>query len=335
VRIVAATDKFRGTATAAEVVAAISAACWELGHDCVEIPLADGGEGTLEVFGGANRTSKVTGPLGDPVDCEWRLSGGLAVIESARASGLLLAGGADGNDPIAASTLGVGELLDEAITRGARRVIVGVGGSATTDGGMGALSALGGPHRLRGIDVRVACDVRTRFTDAAQVFAPQKGASPAQVEWLTVRLEQLATRYRETYGVDVKKIEGSGAAGGLAGGLAALGAKLEPGFELISDELEVYDQVVGANLIITGEGRLDRASFDGKVVGGMCELGTELAIPVAIVAGEIDRTEVVPEVGRAMVSLVERFNAERAVRETRMCVEEITGELIEFALRRA
>jgi glycerate kinase len=335
VRIVAATDKFRGTASAHDVVAAIGAACWELGHDCVEIPLADGGEGTLEVFGGPNRTSTVTGPLGDAVECDWRLSGGLAVIESARASGLLLAGGADSNDPIAASTLGVGEVLDEAITRGARRVIIGLGGSATTDGGMGAMSALGGPHRLRGVEVRAACDVRTRFTDAAIVFGPQKGASPAQVEWLTVRLEQLAERYRKTFGIDVQKLEGSGAAGGLAGGLAALGAKLERGFDLISDELDVYDHVVGADLIITGEGRLDRASFDGKVVGGMCELGEELGIPVAIIAGEIDRGELPPDLARAMVSLSERFNTERARRETRMCIEDVTGELIDAALRRA
>jgi glycerate kinase len=334
VRIVAATDKFRGTATAAEVAAAIGAACWELGHDCVEIPLSDGGEGTLEVFGGANRRSTVTGPLGDPVDCEWRLSGATAVIETARACGLELAGGADGNDPVAASTLGVGELIDEAITRGARRVLVGLGGSATTDGGMGALSALGGPHRLRGIDVRVACDVRTSFVDAARVFGPQKGATRAQIAWLTARLEQLVVRYHETYGIDVSSLEHAGAAGGLAGGLAALGATLAPGFELVADELDVFGRIAGADLVVTGEGRVDATSFDGKVVGGMRELGDEFGVPVAVVAGEIDRTEVPPDLGMAMVSLTERFGADRARRETRMCVTAATPELIDAALRR-
>lgn len=332
--VVAATDKFRGTATAAAATAAIGAACWELGHDCTEIPMADGGEGTLDVLGGANRTSTVTGPLGDPVEAPWRLSRQTAVIEMARASGLLLAGGADGNDPIAASTLGVGELLDEAIQLGARRIIIGLGGSATTDGGMGALSALGGPYRLRGIDVRVACDVNTPFVDAAPIFGPQKGASAVQIEWLTARLRQLAERYREMYGVDVTKLPGAGAAGGLAGGLAALGARLEPGFELIADELDVYDHLEGADLIITGEGKLDAASFDGKVVGGMCELGDELAIPTAIVAGQIDRERIPADMKRATVSLVERFGHDLALRETVTCVERAVPELITSAQRR-
>lgn len=334
-RVIAATDKFRGTARAHDVTAAIGAACWELGHDCVEIPLADGGEGTLEVFGGPNRVSSVTGPLGDAVEARWRMSRGVAVIEMAEASGLLLAGGAEGNDPVAASTLGVGELIDEAISRGAKRILVGLGGSATTDGGMGALSALGGPHRLRGVEVRIACDVRTKFVDAARVFGPQKGATPAQVEWLTARLQQLVGRYHQTYGMEIANLEGGGAAGGLAGGLAALGATLEPGFDVIVDELDVVDQLDGGDLIITGEGRVDAASFDGKVVGGMCELGDEFGIPVAIIAGQIDRTALPPSMDRAAVSLVERFGQTRAERETTMCVEAAVADLIEAARRRA
>src|SRR5690606_20289937 len=161
-------------------------------HDTVELPMADGGEGFLDVLGGANRTTTVTGPLGAPVEAGWRLSKGLAVIEMAAASGLELVGGADENDPVAATTAGTGELIAEAVDAGARRVLVGLGGAATTDGGLGALQAIHPPQRMRGIDLVVACDVRTRFVDAATVFGPQKGASSAQVELLRRRLERLA-----------------------------------------------------------------------------------------------------------------------------------------------
>ena len=142
-RVVAAVDKFRGTASAAEVAAAIGHACWERDHDCVEIPLADGGEGLLDVLGGANRVSTVTGPLGSAVEAPWRMHRGTAIIEMALASGLQLAGGAEGNDPMEATTTGTGELIDAALSVGAKRIIVGLGGSATTDGGLGALGAIG------------------------------------------------------------------------------------------------------------------------------------------------------------------------------------------------
>src|SRR5210317_740406 len=242
-RVVAAVDKFRGTATAAEVAAAIGHACWELGHDCVEIAVADGGEGILDALGGPNRTTTVTGPLGDPVEAPWRLHRRVAVIEMALASGLQLAGGAEDNDPMAASTTGIGELIDRALDLNAKRIVVGLGGSATTDGGLGAIRAITAPHRLRGVELLVACDVTTRFTDAASVFGPQKGASPAQVELLTRRLERLADVYREQYGIDIVDLPGSGAAGGLAGGLAALGGRLLPGFDLVADELELDERI--------------------------------------------------------------------------------------------
>ena len=144
-RVLAALDKFRGTLTAAEATAAIGAACWELSLDCDEVPMSDGGEGLLDVFGGGNRTTVVTGPLGSPVEAGWRIDRRTAVIEMARASGLALAGGADGNDPLAATTRGTGELIAKAIEQGARTVLVGLGGSATTDGGLGAIEGLGSP----------------------------------------------------------------------------------------------------------------------------------------------------------------------------------------------
>ncbi|MBM3664117.1 MAG: glycerate kinase, partial [Actinobacteria bacterium] len=176
-RVVVAPDKFRGTLGAVDAAAAIAAPLRAAGHDVVEVPMADGGEGTLDALGGANRTTVVSGPLGDPVEALWRLSGRNAVIEMARASGLALV---DEVDAVAASTYGTGELIAAAVEAGATHLIVGLGGSATTDGGSGALRALYPTVHLRGVRIEVACDVTTRFTDAARVFAPQKGASPVQ-----------------------------------------------------------------------------------------------------------------------------------------------------------
>jgi len=218
-RILAAPDKFRGTATASEAAAAIALAGRSVGARTRQLPMSDGGEGFTEAFGGANRVSVVTGPLGDPTPAGWRLDGRTAVIEMAQASGLLLAGGAEGNDPIAASTAGTGELIVEALDAGARRIFVGHGGSATTDGGLAALRALFPAARLKGVDLIAAVDVRCPFLEAAVQFAPQKGATPSQVELLTRRLERLAQVYREDHGVDVTTIEGGGAAGGLAGAM--------------------------------------------------------------------------------------------------------------------
>jgi glycerate kinase len=321
-RVVAAPDKLRGSATAPEVAAAVQRASRGAGWRCDEIPLADGGEGTLDAFGGPNRTTRVTGPLGGLVEAAWRLDGRTAVIEMARAAGLELAGGPEGNDPIAASTAGVGELVTAAVDAGATRVIVGVGGSATTDGGLAALRAL--PlGRLKGVELLVACDVRTTFLDAAEVFAPQKGAGLAQVELLRRRLERLAQVYKTEHGVDVTALEGGGAAGGLAGGLAVAGARLVSGFELIADELEVYDRIEGADLVVTAEGFLDEQSFEGKVVGGVAALAAEAKVPVLAVAGQVfdgveDRIHA--------VSLVERFGEDRARSDPLACIEAVVAE---------
>src|SRR5450631_435103 len=140
--VVAAPDKFRGTATAREVAAAVGRAAQAAGWTCDQVPVADGGEGILEVLGGRARYARVAGPLGEPVDAEWRLDGSTAVIEMAKASGLALVGGAEGNDPVRASTAGTGQLIAAAVLAGARRIVVGMGGSATTDGGLGALNVL-------------------------------------------------------------------------------------------------------------------------------------------------------------------------------------------------
>lgn len=324
-RVVVAPDKFRGSATAAEVAAIAVDAARACGWDADGLPLADGGEGMLAAFGGPNRETVVTGPLGDELSAGWRLVGKTAVVEMAVASGLAVAGGTEENDPVAATTYGTGELIEQAVQRGATRVIIGLGGSATTDGGLGAIRALHPVQRLRGVEMVVACDVTTRFTDAAEVFGPQKGATPAQVELLRRRLERLVQVYHDDYGVDVSELRGAGAAGGLAGGLAAVGARLVPGFELIADELGLFDLIEDADLVVTGEGLVDEQSFSGKVVGGVLDLAAEYDVPALIVCGA---AEVDPPEGVRMVSMSERFGDDRSWNDTAGCIAQaITEEL--------
>jgi glycerate kinase len=286
--LLAAPDKFRGTATAAEAAEAMADAARSAGWDAVELPLSDGGEGLLDCLGGPNLTSTVTGPLGAPVAAGWRLAGSRAVVELAAASGLALVAGR--NDPLAATSRGTGELVRRAIEAGAREVVVGAGGSACTDGGWGAVEVLADLAPLdgsRGVRVSVLVDVRTRFLDAATVFGPQKGADPAQVRLLVERLRDLALRYRERFGVDVTGLAGSGAAGGFAGGLAALGATIRPGFPVVAEQLGLPDAVSAADLVVTGEGRFDPPSLQGKVTGSVAELATQRGRPVAVLAGEV------------------------------------------------
>ncbi|HVF32850.1 MAG TPA: glycerate kinase [Acidimicrobiales bacterium] len=329
-KVIAAPDKFRGTASAAEVAAAVTLGARAAGWRCDEAPVADGGEGILEALGGSVRSSRVQGPLGEVVDAEWRLLDGrppTAVLEMARAAGLVLAGGAEWNDPLRASTAGVGQLIMAAVANGARKVILGVGGSATTDGGQACLEALEPRARLAGVDLVVACDVTTTFVDAARVFAGQKGASDKQVELLTRRLEALAQRYSDAFGVDVRDLPGSGAAGGLAGGLAAgAGARLVPGFELVAAPSARAARVEAADLVVTGEGFLDDQSFEGKAVGGVLELAAEFAKPALVVAGQILDGLPPFEGDVTVVSLIEAFGADRALGDTTACVREVVRE---------
>lgn len=327
-RLLACADKFRGTLDAVEFAAAVAAAA--PGHEVDAQPMADGGEGTLDAFGGANRTTTVTGPAGTAVDAGWRLSRGRAVIEMAEASGLLLAGGADGNDPMEATTAGTGELIAKAVEAGAAEIIVGLGGSATTDGGLGALRALPAPSRLKGVDLVVACDVETRFTDAARVFGPQKGASKAQIKLLTARLERLVEVYEAEHGVDVSDLPGAGAAGGLAGGLVAAGARIESGAALIAEAVELYDQIEAADLVITGEGRVDATSFEGKVVGAVIDLARAAERALLVVGGVVDDNarSRLDEVGVSWIDLSDDHGVERAMAETSACVtESVSGWL--------
>jgi glycerate kinase len=333
--LVAAPDKFRGTAGAPEVAAAMARAARGAGWTADEVPMADGGEGTLDAVAGEAHRTTVTGPLGEPVTAEWRMvaaapaaPGPTAVIEMARAAGRALVPAPAGDDPVRATTTGVGELILAAAGAGARRIVVGVGGSATTDGGAGAVAAIGSPEALAGVELLVACDVRTTFGAAATVFGPQKGASPTQVAVLEQRLAALAEDYRRRFGVDVEGLPGAGAAGGLAGGLAALGARLVPGFDLVAEVVGLPGRLAGADVVATGEGRLDPPSFEGKVVGGVVGL-VGGRVPVLCVVGAVDPAVLaLPALaaGRVEVaSLTDLAGARRARRETLALVHDVVA----------
>lgn len=310
-QLLAAPDKFRGTLSAREAAAAIAAGAERAGWAAVELPLADGGEGTLDVLGGGNRRTVVTGPLGEPVAAEWRLEeDGTALIEAARACGLTLAGGREGNDPLRATSRGVGELIAAAVAEGAERIVVAVGGVASTDGGVGATEAV--PHPLL-VPLAIACDVDARFLDAADVFAPQKGATPEQVQILRERLAKLV----------VPDLPGSGAAGGLAGGLAAIGARLVPGFDLVAGRVGLEERLAEADLVVTGEGLVDATSATGKVVGRVLERAEAAGVEALVTAGDV-----APESPIDALSLVASYGHEQALSEPAECLT----KLVESAL---
>ncbi|MGN6608612.1 MAG: glycerate kinase family protein [Jatrophihabitans sp.] len=328
-RVLAAPDKFRGTLTAADVVAAIAAACRDLGVECVGRPMADGGEGLLDALGGGNRVDVVTGPLGAPVRAAWRYDTRThrAVIESAAACGLHLVG--DGNDPERATTAGVGELLVAAARAGAEHVLLGLGGSATTDGGQGALRALeaaGLADAFGRVRLDVACDVRTPFTRAAEVFGPQKGADDATVARLTQRLERLRDEVRARRGLDLDLVPGSGAAGGLAGGLVTVGARLLPGADLVAEEVGLDSLIADADLVIPGDGRLDRTSLAGMVVWAVVARARAGDRPVVVIAGAVEPGLEVP--GAVVRSLVDEHGADRAWRHAAGALEETTRAVV-------
>jgi len=261
-----APDSFKGTFSAREVAAAIAAGLRGAGREAVEMPVADGGEGTMDVLvgelGGEVRRITASDPLGRPVEAAFALlPDGTAVVETAQASGLGLVDESE-RDPWSASTRGTGELIAAAAEAGAKRVLVTVGGSATTDGGAGAIEVLD----EAGLDVELAVltDVRTPFEDAARVFGPQKGADERMVERLEGRLHDLAARYRR----DPRGEPRTGSAGGLAGGLwAQYGAELVSGAAYVLDAIGFDEQMRAAAFVVTGEGRLDDQTLEGKIVG--------------------------------------------------------------------
>lgn len=336
-RIVLAPDSFKESLSSAHAANAIEAGFREIFPDAeyVKVPVADGGEGTVralaEATGGRIVEMRVTGPLGEPVNAFFGLSGDgrVAVVETAAAAGLALVP-PERRDPRLTTTRGVGELIRAALDAGARHLVVGIGGSATNDGGAGMAQALGvrlldargdeiGPGggclaRLSRIDpsdldpriatcrIEVACDVRNPLLGpegASAVFGPQKGATPDIVRSLDTALARLAERFRLDLGRDAAEMSGAGAAGGLgAGTVAFLGATLRPGVDIVLSAVGLAEAVADADLVITGEGRIDGQSLGGKTPIGVAAVAGRFGKPVIAVTGSLgDGAERVHERG--------------------------------------
>jgi glycerate kinase len=285
--VLVAPDSFKGTFSASEVAAAIARGLRAGGREAVELPIADGGEGTMDALGGEIHTVSVSDPLGRPVEARFALldGGRTAVVEMAEASGLRLVA-QDERDAFAASTRGTGELIAAAVEAGARSVSLAVGGSATTDGGAGALEALD----EAGVDVpiTVLCDVRTAFENAPRVFGPQKGADPRTVKRLEKRLVAMAEQApRDPRGVPM-----TGCAGGLSGGLWAFrGAKLVPGAAYVLDALGFDDLMRAARFVVTGEGRLDAQTLEGKACAEVATRARQGGVACHAIVGRNDLDE--------------------------------------------
>lgn len=325
-RIVIAPDSFKECLSAFDAACSIAEGARRVFPEAeLElVPMADGGEGTVDALvqatGGAYAEAEVCGPLGDPVRARYgRLGDGrTAVIEMAAAAGLPLAP-VERRDPLKATSRGVGELIRHAIDGGARRVILGIGGSATNDGGAGMAQALGfslrdaddeelppggaALARLARIEVSavcplpdqtevlVACDVRNPLCGpegASRVYGPQKGASPADVEILDAALRHFAGVVASQLGAEVLDIPGGGAAGGLGAGLVAfLGAELRPGVDLVAEACGLARRIEGSDLVITGEGRMDGQTVHGKTPIGVARLARNAGVPVLALAGSL------------------------------------------------
>jgi glycerate kinase len=363
VRVLIAPDKFRGTLSAEQAALAIEIG-WLRGRPddtVVRVPMADGGEGTLDALlvasNGRRITTRVTGPLGDPVDAPFGVlpgpEGPVAVVEMSRASGIALVGSRR-RDPTHATTRGTGELIRAALAERPVRVVVAVGGSATTDGGAGMAQALGarlldaGGREIggggaglldlqrvdvseldpaaRGVRFLVAADVDNPLvgpSGAASVFAPQKGASREEVLLLDRALAHYAAILERDLGVEVRDLPGAGAAGGLAAGLVAfLGAHLRPGVEIVMDALRLPERVLSSDLVITGEGKLDASSLGGKTVAGVARVAREAGVRILVLAGRVDtKLE-----GAEVASLVERFGERRAYSDASGTLTELARE---------
>jgi glycerate kinase len=364
VRVLVAPDKFKGTMTAAEAARAIAAGWRRTDPDAQveEVPLADGGEGTLNALvaalGGERHRERVSGPLGQLVQAEFAvvesLDGPLGVVEMARASGLQLLA-PDRRDPKRATTSGTGELIRAACRLGARRVLVCIGGSATNDGGAGMAQALGvrlldaegrdvppGGAALLGLaridmtdmdpDVKrtefiVATDVDNPLagpSGASAVYGPQKGASPEDVVLLDRALRHFAAVIHRDLGLDVRDIPGAGAAGGLGAGLIAfLGAKLRPGVEVVMEAVRLQERLEHADVAVTGEGSFDEQSLRGKAPEGVLRTARDLGIPAVVLAG---RASVEVE-GVHVFSLVERFGEEAGMSRAPELLRELAAEV--------
>lgn len=307
-KIVVAIDSMKGCLSSREASGACAAGITEAFPDAEVMPVtvADGGEGTAAAIAEARQNlqrheCRVTGPMGKPVDACWWMDNlsNTAFLDMASASGLTLVPEKERN-PLVATSAGTGELIIAAIKAGASEIIIGMGGSATVDGGTGACEALAGMDTRR-VSLLLACDVTSPFTGAngaARVFGPQKGASPEAVEILETRLENIRKEVMDKYGLDLNAVTGSGAAGGCAGALmASAGAKILNGAALVLDAVGFDTIISDADLIITGEGSADSQTLMGKLPYEILKRGARRHIPVWLVAGRISNRDALLKAG--------------------------------------
>jgi glycerate 2-kinase len=325
--VLVAPDSFKGTFRASEVAAAIGRGLERAGLMPPDLcPVADGGEGTIDALlpglGGEVVAAPAHDPLGRELTGCYALidDGATALVETATASGLSRLA-EDERDAWAASTYGTGELIAAAAHAGAHVIVVAVGGSATTDGGAGALEAIEEAGGLDGARVVVLADVRTPFEDAARVFGPQKGADAATVRRLEQRLDELARRWpRDPRGVPM-----TGCAGGLSGGLWAVhGAVLEPGAPWVLDALDFDRRMRAARAVVTGEGRLDEQTLHGKLVGEIGTRARQAGVPLHAIVG----TDALDLFGKRIIDLMRVIEA-TDLREMEKAGEALGEELAE------
>jgi glycerate kinase len=286
-RVLVAPDAFKGTLSAAEVAAAVAAGLRRAGVQAEECPVADGGEGTIEILreplGGELRSAPSHDALGRTVQAAWLWLADrrTAIVEMAQASGLALIA-VHQRDAERASSAGTGELLLAARDAGATRAVLAIGGTATSDGGAGALAAIERGGGLGTMELELACDVMVSFEQAAEVFGPQKGATPEQVARLTARLNEIALELPR----DPRGIEMTGAGGGLAGALWAVhGASLRGGSQFVLEALGFDRRLARADAVVIGEGCLDGQSRRGKITGTILSRAQHIGVPVHAIVG--------------------------------------------------
>jgi glycerate 2-kinase len=300
--VLVAPDSFKGTFSAVEVAEAIGRGLRSAGVEADLCPVADGGEGTMETLlasiGGERvEVDDVRDPLGRPITAPFALvdGGRRALVEMATASGLALISEAE-RDPWAATTYGTGQLIRAAVEARAEEVMVAVGGSATVDGGRGALQALDALGGIGDARIAVLCDVQTPWERCAEIYGPQKGAGPDMVRRLAARLDAYAAELPR----DPRGVAMTGAAGGLSGGLwAGLGAALEPGAPYVLDAVRFDQRLRGSAGVVVGEGRIDEQSVMGKIVGEIGERALRAGVPLHAIVGRNS----VPEEAAAQIKL--------------------------------
>ena len=319
-KIVIACDSYKGCLSSSDVANAAAHGVAEVYPDCevIKLAVADGGEGTVEALvdtlGGHLEWAEVSDPLGRPVKAAYGVAGDLAIIESAAACGLTLLTKEERN-PLVTSTKGLGELIMAAIDKGCKKFLIGLGGTATNDGGMGMIRAEGFLEKTKGMKFTVACDVDTPYIGehgASRVFGPQKGASEQDVEVLEERLRGYALTILKETGVDVRDMAGAGAAGGLGGAFCAyLGAELKRGVDLVLDQIDFDSKVKGADLVITGEGCSDYQTLKGKTASGVLERAKRQGIPVALVSGAVRDEQMLRDGGFGIIEAVSPLSMSR------------------------